>query len=74
MKEYIYPSRVICENTGINTANLLKIQPMQIGLAERFTTRFDDMMHSRDKEAMRVKALIESTESRRFARNMSNAA
>ena len=45
MKEYIYPSRVICENTGINTANLLKIQPMQIGLAERFTTRFDDGDH-----------------------------
>lgn len=42
MKQYIFPCRVAGCNREIKAQNLLKIQPMQIGLAERYTTDFED--------------------------------
>ena len=41
MKEYILPERIIASE-GVDTRNLLKKQPLQIGLAERETTVFED--------------------------------
>ena len=41
MKEYILPERIIASE-GVDTRNLLKKQPLQIGLAERETTAFED--------------------------------
>ena len=41
MKEYILPERIIASE-GVDSRNLLKKQPLQIGLAERETTAFED--------------------------------
>lgn len=40
MKEIIFPLRVADKSESVDTQNLLEKQPMQIGLAEKLTTKF----------------------------------
>ena len=40
MKEFLFPKRIIVSENCINADNLLKKQPLQIGLAESFTADF----------------------------------
>ncbi len=42
MKEYIFPKKVVDTNSKVDTKNLLKKQPMQIGLNERYYTIFEE--------------------------------
>ncbi|MBE7085912.1 MAG: alpha-L-rhamnosidase [Clostridiales bacterium] len=42
MKEYIFPEKVVAAKCAVDTKNLLKKQPLQIGLAEAHTTKFVD--------------------------------
>ena len=40
MKEFLFPKRIIASNNVVNVENLLKKQPLQIGLSEAFTADF----------------------------------
>jgi len=45
MKEIVFPTRIVDTSKKGNVQNLLKIQPLQIGLAEHYTTEFDTGDH-----------------------------
>ena len=40
MKEYIFPEKIVKSTSAIAPQNLLRKQPLQIGLAERYTSTF----------------------------------
>ena len=42
MKEFLFPARIVAHANCENVENLLKNQPLQIGLAEALTAHFNE--------------------------------
>lgn len=42
MTEFLFPKKIIASKNGTNVENLLKKQPLQIGLAEAYTADFEE--------------------------------